>query len=334
MSSLPSFITLEEHFTSQASAKFYGSKAPSFGPALAPKLSSISTSRITDMDAGDVGRQILSHTPFISDPSPALCTAINDELHAAVSAHQDRFSGFASLPMAEPRAAATELTRTVKELGFVGTLVDAHSEGVFYDGPEWDIFWETAQELDVPVYLHPCFASDEMMRINYRGNYGEDVAISLGAFVFGWHAETGLHFLRLLAAGVFDRFPRLKIVLGHMGELLPFMMKRQEAATSRWSHLKRPLREVWRANVWVTTSGMFDTSPLELLLKVSPPDHVLFSIDYPFSDNKMGKKFVDDIEKQGLLKGDELAAFVHGNAAKLLKIEERNGMNDQEHVQG
>jgi predicted TIM-barrel fold metal-dependent hydrolase len=191
MTSLAPFITLEEHYTSEAATKFYGGKAPSFGPAIGPKLSSISDSRLEDMDAGSVGRQILSHTPFISAPSPSLCTAINNELHAAVSAHPDRFSGFASLPMAEPGAAAAELTRTVKELGFLGALVDTHSEGVFYDSPEWDVVWAAAQELDVPIYLHPCFASDEMMRINYRGNYGEDIAISLGAFVFGWHAETG-----------------------------------------------------------------------------------------------------------------------------------------------
>lgn len=191
MSSYPPSITLEEHFTSKAAANVYGDKAPNFGPTIGSKLSSLSTSRIADMDAGSVGRQILSHTPFISDPSPELCTAVNNELHAAVRAHPDRFSGFASLPMTEPRAAAAELNRTVKELGFVGALVDTHSEGVFYDGPEWDVVWETAQELDVPIYMHPCFASDEMMRTNYRGNYGEDVAISLGAFVFGWHAETG-----------------------------------------------------------------------------------------------------------------------------------------------
>jgi predicted TIM-barrel fold metal-dependent hydrolase len=191
MSSFRPFITLEEHYTSEAATKFYGHKAPNFGPALGSKLSSISTLRLADMDAGGVGRQILSHTPFISDPTPTLCTAINDELFTAISAHPNRFSGFASLPMTDPLAAAAELTRAVKELGFVGTLIDTHSEGVFYDGPIWDVFWEVAQGLDVPVYLHPCFASDEMMQVNYRGSYGEDVAISLGAYVFGWHAETG-----------------------------------------------------------------------------------------------------------------------------------------------
>jgi predicted TIM-barrel fold metal-dependent hydrolase len=184
-------ITLEEHFTSKAATKAYGSAFSLVGPAIEAKLTSISSSRIADMDAGGVGRQILSHTPFLKPPTPELCVEINDELHAAVSAHLDRFTGFATLPMTEPRAAAEELKRTVKDLHFVGALVDTHSDGVWYDGSEWDVFWEAAQELDVPIYLHPCLASEEMMKMNYRGNYSEQVAMSLGGFVFGWHVETG-----------------------------------------------------------------------------------------------------------------------------------------------
>ena len=130
-----------------------------------------------------------------------------------------------------------------------------------------------------------------------------------------------LHFLRLFAAGIFDRFPRLKILLGHMGETLPFMMQRHERATARWTHLTRPLSEVWRANVWGTTSGLFDTASLTCLLKVSPLDHVLFSVDYPFSGNDTGRQFVEEIEKQGLLSGKDLQAFANGNAAKLLRVE-------------
>jgi predicted TIM-barrel fold metal-dependent hydrolase len=131
-----------------------------------------------------------------------------------------------------------------------------------------------------------------------------------------------LHFLCLFAAGVFERFPRLKLLLGHMGETLPFLMQRQERATGRWQHLKRPLREVWRSNVWVTTSGTFDTASLACLLKVSPLDHVLFSIDYPLSDTVTGKQFVGEIEKEGLLRGEDLTAFVRGNAAQLLRVKE------------
>lgn len=129
-----------------------------------------------------------------------------------------------------------------------------------------------------------------------------------------------LHFLRLFAAGIFDRFPHLKLVLGHMGETIPYMLKRQEAATGRWTHLTRPLSEVWRSNVWVTTSGMFDTAPLTVLLSVCPSDHVMMSIDYPFSATEKGRAFVEEIEKQGLLTGEALKAFSSGNAAKLLRL--------------
>lgn len=184
-------ITLEEHFTSAAAAKLYGDPTSEFGPNIGSKLQSLTEPRLKDMNAAGVSRQVLSHTPFRTAPTPALCAGINDELHSHVTAHPDHFAGFATLPMTEPATAAAELTRTVRELGFVGALVDAHSEGMFYDGQEWDVFWGTAQELDVPIYIHPCYASEEMMRVNYRGNYGEDVAKGLGAWVFGWHVETG-----------------------------------------------------------------------------------------------------------------------------------------------
>lgn len=129
-----------------------------------------------------------------------------------------------------------------------------------------------------------------------------------------------LHFLRLFAAGLFDRFPTLKIILGHMGELIPYMLDRQSRQTGRWTHIKRPIKDVWRSNIWVTTSGMFDTAPLECLLSASPLDHVLFSVDYPFSTNKMGAEYIARIEEKGVLKGEDLRKFASGNAEALLKI--------------
>lgn len=191
LSSLPPFITLEEHYTSQASTAHYGSRSVNFGP-ITSQLSSLSESRLKDMDSGNVGRQILSHTPFPSDPTPELCSAINNELYAAVQKHPTRFSGFATLPIQDPKAAAAELAHCIEELGFVGALVDCHSNGKFYDGKEYDVFWKAAEGLDVPIYIHPCFPSEGMMEASYRSeSYGADVATGLGAFVFGWHAATG-----------------------------------------------------------------------------------------------------------------------------------------------
>lgn len=184
-------LTLEEHFTSHA-ATAAGLHNPDFPGATRAKLRSLAEQRLGDMAAGGVTRQVISHTPFRSPPSASLCRAINDELAAAVAAHADRFSGFASLPMLDPPAAAAELKWAVEELGFVGALVDNHAAGTWYDGREYDVLWEQAVALDVPIYLHPSFATEGMMDVNYRSPaYDEKVAGMLAGPVFGWHVEAG-----------------------------------------------------------------------------------------------------------------------------------------------
>lgn len=131
----------------------------------------------------------------------------------------------------------------------------------------------------------------------------------------------GLHFLRLYCSGLFDRFPKLKLVIGHMGELLPFQYERLLSVTARIPDKKaRDLKTVWDENLWITTSGMFSLVALECLLKMKGKEKVLFSIDYPFSSNETGRKFVDEIEKSGLLTGEELKAFAYGNAERLLRV--------------
>ena len=182
-------ITLEEHYSSTTAVA--APQLTTWGEDMANKLTSLSDRRLQDMDAGFISHQIISHTPLKEAPTPSQCRAINDELHAAVKAHPTRFSGFANLPMLHPAEAAAELRRTVKELGFVGALVDNHSEGTFYDAERFLPIWDEAQKLDVPIYLHPSFATDHMLELNYRGNYSEEVAVQLSNHVFGWHTETG-----------------------------------------------------------------------------------------------------------------------------------------------
>jgi len=221
--------------------------------------------------------------------------------------------------MTDPKAAAGEIFRCVRELGFVGALVDNHLEnGRFYDDEHfWPVF-EASQELDVPIYLHPTFASDTMLE-HYKGNYAENVATALSAFGWGWHAETGLHILRLYCSGLFDRYPKLKIIIGHMGELLPFQLERIVRASRMWGR-ERGLREVWKSNIWITTSGTFALAPLACLLQTTTIDHVLYSVDYPFSTNEMGKQFIDEIQGSKLMSEKELEMFTYRNAEKLLKI--------------
>jgi len=313
-------ITLEEHYSSPKvleSSKGIGAFYNNFPPHILHKLNSLGDERIQDLDQGKVSLQVISHGP--GEAPPSVCTAANDDLAAAISKNPTRLAGFAMITMSQPAAAARELTRCVQELGFVGALVENHVDGQFYDDERfWPVF-ETAQELDVPIYIHPCFPAENMVDY-YKGNYEDSVAVALSAYGWSWHSETGLHILRLFASGLFDRFPRLKIVIGHMGELLPFQIERIIPGSQRWVKRERGLREVWRNNIWVTTSGMFTLPPLACLLQTTSIDHVLYSIDYPFSATEIGLKFVEEIEKSGLIIGKDLEKFAFKNAEKLLGV--------------
>lgn len=209
------FITLEEHYISRSAVKKAGADGvyAMFPPHIVSKLADLGNERIADLEKGEVSLQVLSHGPI--DASKDVCIVANDELAAAISKNPTRLAGFALVPVIDPKAAADELDRCVTKLGFLGALVDNHLDGQFYDDEKfWPIF-EKAEELDVPIYIHPTFASEEMLR-HYKGNYDDNIALALSAFGWGWHSETGLHVLRLFASGLFDRYPKLKIVIGHV----------------------------------------------------------------------------------------------------------------------
>ncbi|KAK9321514.1 hypothetical protein V1517DRAFT_326105 [Lipomyces orientalis] len=317
-------ITLEEHYASpkvtEASPEARDHYA-NFPPQILSKLRSLGEERIQDLDKGKVCLQVISHGPGVI--SAHICSTANDDLASAVARNPTRLAGFAMLPMSEPAAAAKELERCVKELGFVGALVDNHLNGQFYDDERFWTVFQKAQELNVPIYIHPSFASDSMMD-HYKGNYSDSVAMALSAYGWAWHTETGLHILRLFASGLFDRFPKLKIVIGHMGEMLPFQLDRIFLISERWGKRERGLREVWRNNIWITTSGMFSLTPLACLLQTTSIDHVLYSVDYPFSANEKGLQFFEEIEKSGLIAGKDLELFAFGNAENLLGVKARS----------
>jgi predicted TIM-barrel fold metal-dependent hydrolase len=311
-------ITLEEHYISNAVRKAQA-RDPylTFPQHVVSKLESLGDGRIADLDKGNVSLQVISHGPL--DAPPSICTKANDELAGAVSKTPSRLAGFAMLPMSDPTAAADELARCVRDHGFVGALIDNHLHGKFYDDEHfWPVF-EKAQELDVPLYIHPAFASEEMME-HYKGNYDDKVARALSAYGWGWHADTGLHILRLFASGLFDRYPKLKIIIGHMGEMLPFQLDRIVPTSELWGKRERGLREVWKSNIWVTTSGMFSLPPLACLLQSTTIDRVLYSVDYPFAAHEKGTEFIDKIRKSGLMTEDDMEKFAFRNAEGLLKV--------------
>lgn len=315
-------ITLEEHYISsalQASPYAKSLGLDLFPPKVGRKLLSLDGERIRDMDEAGVRLQVVSHNPAAGALPLDMCVQANNQLHEATLKHPDRLAALAALPMNDPMAAAEELTRCVQDMKFVGALVSNHADGQYYDDPRyWPVF-ERAQDLDIPIYLHPTFATEAKMA-DFKGHFNHAAAEAMSAYAWGWHSEVGVHFLRLFASGLFDRLPRLKIILGHNGEMLPYMVDRIERFSGQWGERERSFRTVWTQNIWVTTSGMFTLAPLLCLLRTVKIDRVLFSIDYPFEDNMEGRRFMDAIRESGLVSDEHLEMIAYRNAESLLKV--------------
>lgn len=320
-------ITLEEHITTAAivntSSEGQGGALPSnaFIQSLHAKLLDVGQGRLADMDAAGISVQVLSISASLIDkmePSAghALARDANDVMAAAVKAHPDRFAAFATLALQEPEKAAAELDRCVRQLGFRGVMVNGTVNGQFLDDPGFTPLFETAEALDVPIYLHPAPPPQPVMDAYFSGLPGQ-LGFALATGAWGWHSETGLHSLRLMITGVFDRFPKLKIIIGHMGENLPFSIARAESVFGRAaSNLKRPISEYFREHFYLTTSGYFTHPPFLCMLQIVGVDRVLFSVDYPFSSNAIARKFLDSLP----VSPDDLEKIAHRNAENLLKL--------------
>ena len=322
-SELPPVITLEEHFLSASAPQEllvrYNTQLGHI-PRLVESLQDVGQLRLEGMDSGAVTVQVISHTPGLSTASLESCVRANDQLHKDTQDHK-RFAGFAVLPMLDPAAAAKELHRSVKDLGFVGALVDNHAQGVFYEGPAYDVFWSAAEDLDVPIYLHPTWPEEAMMKARYEGDsLNKGATFSIASAGWGWHVDTAVHFLRLFAAGVFDRHPRLKLIIGHMGEMLPFQLQRVINSTKSWGKFERGLKQVWDENLWITTSGNWSLDPMACLLRNTKKERVLYSVDYPFASSSAGRQFLIDLKNSGMVSPAEMEMICHKNAEELLKI--------------
>ncbi|KAK4172758.1 putative 2,3-dihydroxybenzoic acid decarboxylase [Triangularia setosa] len=228
--------------------------------------------------------------------------------------------------MAHPAEAASQLRTCVKEYGFVGALIDAYvvqpsgDRYQFYEGRGYDVFWQTAQDLDVPVYLHPSFPSlGEVFTTGELYSQEDSIVASAGLATagWGWHSRTGLSFLRLYTGGVFDRFPKLQIVLGHMGEMVPFYLWRSNVVLRG-----RPtsLRDVWRNNVWVAISAVWDLDAMRMVLAVTDVKRVMYAVDYPFGSNTEGKAFMEELRKSKLVSEKEFRGIANENAKTLLRL--------------
>ena len=245
-----------------------------------------------------------------------LSRALNDHLAEAVGSHPDRFAGFAVLPMATPDACPAELDRCVTELGFLGALVNGTTAGLFLDDPCYDGLLSAAEDLNVPIYIHP-HLPPEPVRQAYYSRLPDGPARVLETAGWGWHQETAIHVLRLVLSGSLDRHPRLKLIVGHMGEMLPVMMARiDEVFRDDVGHLRRPISRTILDHVFVTTSGIFTEPPFLAALQTFGIDRLMFSVDYPFAANAAGRAFLDRVS----LSPADRQKLAHGNADALLKI--------------
>lgn len=325
-------VALEEHFTVPALARridpeavkrrgFRPRKVPPNGPNPLELAPEIGEQRLKSMDDAGIAVQVLSNTGPGPDLVPgaegvAIAREMNDHLAAAIARHPDRFAGFAVLPMQSPDAAAAELRRAVKELGFVGALVNGTTEGRFLDHPSFDGILAAAVELDAPIYIHPHLAPTAV-REAYYTDLEPGASRVLEAAGWGWHAETAIHVLRLVLAGTLDRHPRLRLIIGHMGEMLPMMMARADQVFALdIEHLQRPIGRTILDQVWLTTSGIFSEPPFLAALLTFGIDRVMFSVDYPYAPNANGRAFLDRLS----LAPADMAKLAHANADALLKL--------------
>jgi predicted TIM-barrel fold metal-dependent hydrolase len=325
-------VALEEHFTVPALVKRiapgaverrgFRPRTPRPGaPNLGEMLPDIGEKRLASMDASGITVEVLSNTGPGPDLVPgadgvSLAREMNDHLAAAIARHPDRFAGFAVLPMQSPDACPAELTRAVQELGFVGALINGTTEGRFLDHPSYDGLLAAAESLDVPIYIHPHLAP-EPVRLAYYSDLPKGAATVIEQAGWGWHSETAIHVLRLVLAGVLDRHPRLKLIIGHMGEMLPVMLDRiDNVFAADTGHLQRPISRAILDQVWITTSGIFSEPPLLAALLTFGIDRIMFSVDYPYSSHAKGRAFLDRIS----LSPADMAKFAHGNADALLKL--------------
>jgi predicted TIM-barrel fold metal-dependent hydrolase len=315
-------ITLEEHFFTETYLKAAAADPASQFPTVQEKLLDLGAGRIAAMDEAGIDLQVLSLIAFAFEglsaaDGTALARDVNDELAAAVKANPTRLAGFATLALKDPAAAVVELERCVSKLGFVGLMMNGTVDGKFMDDAAFLPVFEAAARLGVPVYLHPSPPPATVKDAYFSGLPGE-TGFFLSIAGWGWHAETGLHTLRLIVSGLFDKVPGLQLIIGHMGEGLPYALARSSGMLSRVAKIERPVAEYFKTNIHLTTSGYFTLPPLECALEVVGIDRLMYSVDYPFSANTQGKEYLDKIA--AVLSAEDMEKLAGGNAARLLRL--------------
>ena len=320
--SKPRIIAIEEHYWDpDVSATFDEMDAVRHAPSIVERLYDYSETRIQEMDESGISVQVLSHGAPATQRGDAETTVklarnANDRLAGIVAAHPDRFAAFACLPTPDPMAAADELERCVTQLGFKGAMVHGLTNGVFFDDKQfWPIFGR-AQDLDVPLYVHPASPHQAVVEAYYK-EYLKDFPSLLTA-AWGFTVETATQGIRLVLFGVFDAYPEVKIILGHLGESLPFSLWRINQALARQGNRDTSFsfRDYFCKHFWITTSGNFSNPALLCCVMEMGVDRILFSVDYPFVMNQPAAEWIPTIP----LCEEDKVKILSGNAERLLRL--------------
>jgi len=315
----PQVIAIEEHYFDREIVKHYDERQAR--PALRSRLEDMGEQRLKEMDEAGIDIQVLSQaapgTHFMDAATAVpLARGANDRLRESIRAHPDRFAGFATLPASDPNAAADELERAVTKLDMKGAMVHGLTNGLFFDDKRFWPIMERAQALDVPIYLHPSMPHPAVVEAYYK-DYAKDFPAILSAG-WGFTVETATQGIRLVLSGVFEAYPRLKIILGHLGESLPFSLWRIDHSLSRKGNrvMASSFRDVFCENFWITTAGNFSDPALMCCVQEMGVDRILFAVDWPYVENRPGTEWMESVP----LCAEDRDKILHGNAKRLLKM--------------
>jgi 2,3-dihydroxybenzoate decarboxylase len=312
-------ITLEEHYWDEELITHFTGLDAGAPPAQRERLLDLGALRIKEMDEAGIDLQVISHTAPSTQKldrtiAVDLSRRVNNRLAGAIARYPTRFAGFATLPTAEPEAAARELERAVKELGFKGAMIHGLPEGGFPDDKRlWPIYGK-AEALEVPIYLHPAIPHPDVIK-RYYDEYKTDFPMILRA-AWGYTLEEANAAVRMVLSGVFEAYPKLQMILGHLGEGLPFLLWRIDHALARPGNKANTFRETFCKHFHVTTSGFFSDAALLCTLHMMGADRIMFSVDYPFEPNTEAPQWL----ARTPISDDDKIKIAGGNAQRLLKL--------------
>lgn len=320
-------IALEEEFVTEQLMKQMASSMTDFkytfqtsseiiGEDMGKAFVDLGDKHIAAMDEAGIDVQILSFcAPQVKDPgqSVEMMKEGNNRAAGVMKKHPTRFSSFAALPLADPKAAVAEFERAINTFGFVGGFVAGTINGEFLDNEKFAPVLECAQAHNAPIYIHPFFPLPGLMQSYFKGRE------ELGGPEWGFMIDASCHFMRLVTSGTFDRFPGLRIILGHLGESIPYNLHRisnRLSAYAKAKPLKKPVEDYFRENMAVTTSGNFSVPSLMCAINTIGVDNVMFSVDWPNESNKVAVDFLKHLP----VGKPDLEKIAHGNAERILKL--------------